>query len=270
MITIHNEVVDLVSIFRTKLEEILSKKLHGLYLYNSVAMGNFEPQYSDIDFVVILKSELVDEDLLLLKTLHERIASEHKYGAKLDGMYLQYDMIGKMNSEIEPYPYAKEGSLFESGYFDINNVTWWSLKEYEMAIDSPSIYDELLEINFNHVIQTMNYNLNEYWLPKLQTPEKFNEDMWVEFAVVTLSRIVYTLKDREIKPKSQSCYYVLEEYNEWQDVINEALAIRNLKPNSIISDTTIRKDRTVDFIGAMIKYGNDLIQARHNCAKKVV
>lgn len=256
---IHNEIIDLVTLFRIELGEILAKKLHGLYLYNSVAMGNFEPQYSDVDFIVILKSKLVEAELLELKTLHERIALEHTYGAKLDGMYLQYDMIAKMNSEIEAYPYAKEGSFFEAGYFDINNVTWWSLKEYEMAIDSPSINDELREVSFSDVIQTMNYNLNAYWLPKLQTPEIFKEDMWVEFAVVTLSRIVYTLKDREIKPKSQSCYFVIESYDEWQDIVKEALAIRNLKPNSIISDTSIRKDRTVEFIGAMIKYGNDLI-----------
>ncbi len=253
--------VELISAFRENLEELLSNKLYGLYLYNSVAMGNFEPQYSDVDFVVILKSKLTNEEILKLKVLHERFGTEYKYGSKLDGMYLQYEMLGKMNDEIEKYPYVKDASLCEAGYFDINYVTWWSLKEYEMAIESPSIKDELLEINFSDVVQTMKYNLNEYWLSKLDTTEIFEQDMWVEFAVVTLSRILYTLQDGEIKSKSESCSYIASEYPEWNDVIGEALAIRNLKSQCIINDVKVRKDRTVTFIHEMIEYGNKLLNA---------
>jgi hypothetical protein len=228
MINIHNEVIDLISIFRKKLEYILPSKFYGLYLYNSVAMGNFEPQYSDVDFIVILKSKLTNEEITNLKTLHEKLGIDYKYGSKLDGMYLQYNMLGKMNDEIEKYPYVKDAVLYEAGYFDINYVTWWSLKEYEMAIESPSIKNELLDISFAKVIQTMKYNLNEYWASKLETTEIFNDDMWVEFAVVTLSRIVYTLEDKEIKSKSESCLYIVSKYPKWRKLIEETLAIRNL------------------------------------------
>jgi len=256
---IHKEISDLINNFRKEAEDILSSKFYGLYLYNSVAMGNFEPKYSDIDFVVVLKSNLTTKEVTKLKTLHENYGIEHKYGTKLDGMYLQYDMLGKMNNNIEKYPYVSGANLYEAGYYDINYVTWWSLKECEMAINSPSIKHELSEINFSDVIQTMKYNLNDYWLPKLQTPEIFEQDMWVEFAVVTLSRIVYTVQAGEIKSKTQSCSYIASEYIEWRDIIEEALAIRNLKSKSVISDVEIRKIRTVDFIDKMIKYGNALI-----------
>ncbi|MCT4598320.1 MAG: DUF4111 domain-containing protein [Vallitalea sp.] len=224
-------------------------------------MGYFEPKYSDVDFVVILKSKLINEEMLKLKMLHDKFGKEYKYGAKLDGMYLQYDMLGKMNNDIEKYPYVKNASLCEAGYFDINYVTWWSLKEYEMAIGSPSIKDELSEISFSDVIQTMKYNLNEYWLSKLETSEIFEQDMWVEFAVVTLSRIIYTLQEGEIKSKSQSCSYIANEYPEWNDIIQEALAIRNLESQSIIGDINVRKDRTIDFINEMIQHGNMLINS---------
>lgn len=234
-------------------------KFYGLYLYNSVAIGNFEPNYSDVDFVVILKSKLSNEELTKLKILHEAFGTKYKYGSKLDGMYLQYNMLGKMNDDIKKYPYVKDARLCEAGYFDINYVTWWSLKEYEMAIESPSIINELIEVSFSDVIQTMEYNLNKYWLSKMDTPEIFEQDMWVEFAVVTLSRIVYTLEDREIKSKSKSSLYIAGEYPKWRDLIEEALAIRNLKPQSIISDVSLRRDRTIRFVNEMIEYGNTLI-----------
>lgn len=233
--------------------------MYGLYLYNSVAMGNFEPQYSDVDFVVIIKSKLTNKELSKLKILHDIFGLKYKYGSKLDGMYLQYNMLGQMNDDIEKYPYVKDANLCEAGYFDINYVTWWSLKEYEMAIESPSIKGELINISFSDVIQTMKYNLNEYWLSKLRTTEIFEQDMWVEFAVVTLSRIVYTLQGGEIKSKSKSCLYIATEYPKWNDIIDEALAIRNLKSQSVIDDINVRRDRTVNFINEMIEHGNSLI-----------
>lgn len=259
MIHIHKDVVELVKYFRMNLEQTLSSKLYGLYLYNSVAMGNFEPAYSDIDFIVILNSSLSNDELEKLKMLHQVFAKTNKYGNKLDGMYLQRNMLTKSNKDIGKYPYVKDAILHEADYFDVNYVTWWSLKEYEMAIESPSLKDDLLEVDFTDVIETMKYNLNEYWSSKLETAELFNEDMWVEFAVVTLSRILFTLQDREIKSKSESCLYIGSKYPKWNNLIEEALAIRRLRPQSVINDINLRKNSTIDFIREMIEHGNAII-----------
>ncbi len=264
MNTIHKDVTDLICEFRAELQRIIKNKFYGLYLYNSVAMGNFEPESSDIDFIVVLNDILVDEEIDDLSILHNKLIDKHVHGLKLDGMYLQQDMIGKMNNNIETYPYVKEGNLFKEGYFDINYITWWSLKEFEMAIDSPSIKDRLEEIEFKDIINTMRYNLNQYWLPKLEDKEIFKEDMWVEFGVLTLSRIIYTLKEGGIISKKEACEFILKDSAEWNDIVEEALAIRKLQPRSVISDISNRKYRAYEFIEAMISYGNKLLLEKYN------
>jgi predicted nucleotidyltransferase len=259
MTKIHRDVDVLIKDFRKQLELILADKFYGLYLYNSVAMGNFEPLYSDIDFTVILNDKLTSIEVGALRDLHRSYGLNYTYGGKLDGMYLQYHMLGKLNEDIGKYPYVSGAKLYEAGYYDINYVTWWSLKTYEMAIASPSIVEALSEVNFSHVEQTMVYNLDEYWLPKLERPDLFEDDMWVEFAVVTLSRIIYTLEHGDLIGKTSACQYILDVHDEWPDIINEALAIRNLKGQTVICDIDLRRDQTIAFMDEMIHYGKTLL-----------
>jgi len=175
-------------------------------------------------------------------------------------MYIQYADLGKTNRDMKPYPYTAHSVFYREGYFDINYVTWWGLKEYDLAVDSPSIRKELSDINWDGVLSTMSFNLNQYWAPKLNEPINFKEDLEVEFAVMTLSRIVYTLKEGRLTAKSDACNYMLKDYPRYEDIMKEALAIRDLKPLSVIGDVCERRDKTVEFLRYMIDYGNALLE----------
>ncbi|MBM7613901.1 aminoglycoside adenylyltransferase domain-containing protein [Alkaliphilus hydrothermalis] len=260
MIGIHEEIRELVTYFRSELETLLMDKFYGLYLYNSVAMGKFEPKYSDMDFMVVINAPLTDNEVNLMAELHEKMKMEYKYGDRIDCMYIQFADLGKTNRDMKPYPYVAHSDFHREGYFDINYVTWWGLKEYDMAVDSPSLRKELSHINWDGVLHTMSFNLNHYWAPKLNNPENFKEDIEVEFAVMTLSRIVYTLKESRLTSKSDACKFVLKDLPQYGDIMKEALAIRDLKPLSVIGDVCERRDKTVEFLTYMIDYGNGLLE----------
>lgn len=253
------EIKEIITDFRESLDSILRDKVHGLYIYNSVAMGKFEPTYSDIDTVVLLKDGLSKDELDKLEKLHNRLSKAYIYGSKLDGMYLQYSNIGKSNKDMSAYPYFEGSDFYRDSYYDVNNVTWWSLKKYGLAIDSPSLVEELKSFSWDKVVSTMDYNINQYWNSKLENKENFIDDMWVEFGVVTLSRIAYTLDKKCLTSKSEACNHMLKEHMEWSDIINEALAIRNNKPKSVIKDEIARRDRCVEYLSYMINYTNSLL-----------
>ncbi|WP_430882464.1 nucleotidyltransferase domain-containing protein [Fusibacter sp. JL216-2] len=137
------EIEELILNFRKQLGSILGAKFYGLYLYSSTARGEFEPEASDIDFIVILNNKLDETDIDEICTLHKHLSLDYKYGAKLDGMYLQKSYIGKSNEEVDPYPVIYHAEYQGYGKFDINNITWWSLKTDGVAVDSPSITDRL-------------------------------------------------------------------------------------------------------------------------------
>lgn len=253
MAKIHEAIEPMIFAFRKSLEDIVGNDFYGLYLYNSVALGKFEEKGSDVDFVVIVQKPLSPDVLNQLAQLHKTIEKTFPHGDKLDGMYLLKEAIGKGNDSMSPYPYAKGGDFHHEGYFDVNSVTWWVLKEHECAIDSPSLRPYLEHVSYASVLKTLDFNVQKYWAPKLQTPDIFIEDEWVEFSVLTLSRIYYTLNTGKIVSKREACMAYLDKHHEWDDVIKEALAVREGRSGEVISDVVTRKNRTVTFVTHLVQ-----------------
>jgi hypothetical protein len=74
--------------FAQGLQRILGEKLHGAYIYGAAAFPDSVPT-GDIDFHVILESELTDEERSELEKLHGSLAEQFPpLGGEMDGYYL--------------------------------------------------------------------------------------------------------------------------------------------------------------------------------------
>ena len=69
-------------------QDVLGDCFVGMYLYGSLAGGDFCPQRSDIDFVVATADVLPDEMIVALEAMHARIAEGNlKWAAKLEAVH---------------------------------------------------------------------------------------------------------------------------------------------------------------------------------------
>ena len=84
-------VMDVAGISRAFAEgllRILGEKLYGVYIYGAAAFPDAVPT-GDIDFHVILESELTDEERSNLEKLHQSLAEQFPpLGGEMDGYYL--------------------------------------------------------------------------------------------------------------------------------------------------------------------------------------
>src|SRR5512136_2638531 len=75
-------------------EAILGDRLVGMYLYGSLASGDFNPKSSDVDFLVVTASELADQKISELEAMHKQIwATPLKWAAKLEGAYVSRELV---------------------------------------------------------------------------------------------------------------------------------------------------------------------------------
>jgi len=82
------EVNIITQAFVNGLTDILKEKLHGVYIYGAAAFPDAVPT-SDIDFHVILKSELTDNERSELEEFHNFLARKFPpLGGELDGYYI--------------------------------------------------------------------------------------------------------------------------------------------------------------------------------------
>ena len=89
--SITQEVGTIGRAFVDGLRRILGEKLHGVYIYGAAAFPDAFPT-GDIDYHVILNSELTDSERSEVQELHESLAEQYPpLGGEMDGYYILLD-----------------------------------------------------------------------------------------------------------------------------------------------------------------------------------
>lgn len=216
-----------------ELQEVISnEKLVGVYVYGSLALAAFHPESSDIDFVTVTKEAVSEAEKVKIRELHKRLCT-HDLGKRMDGMYVPLAHVGKQNHEMSPYLYCSEGKINE-GHWDINSVTWWTIKNYGITVLGQTADELPYVVTWDDVVSTMKYNVEQYWSEKVKRPYLFLSTEWVEFAVVTMGRIMCTLEMERIVSKDEGLQYMMNSCKEWEQLLQEVYWIRQnegLKPS---------------------------------------
>jgi predicted nucleotidyltransferase len=70
MITLYDEVNKVLELFLANVKEVLQEQFLGMYLYGSLASGDFNIETSDIDFVVVTTTNISEGMYLKLSNMH--------------------------------------------------------------------------------------------------------------------------------------------------------------------------------------------------------
>lgn len=205
----------------------------GVYVYGSTALGAFHLETSDIDFVTVTKEELKKDEEENICALHKRLC-EHGLGKRMDGMYIPLAHVGQKNEEMAAYQYCADGKIHK-GYWDVNAVTWWTLKHHGITVTGRDVSQLSLQVGWNDVVETMKYNIEQYWSKKAASPYLFFTDEWVESAVVTMGRILYTLENGGIVSKDAGLTYMMKSSPKWEPLLQEVKRIRTGKGERVMT-----------------------------------
>lgn len=244
----------ILSHFLEKFIENLQERLpddliEGVYLYGSVALDAFNEKKSDIDFIVLLKRPTTRDEIEAIREVHGRMNEQSEYGNRMDGMYIQVEHVGKTNEHQPPYPYFAEGKL-DIGHWDINHITWWILKTRGIHLQGRPIAQLSLSTEWEDVLKTMDYNINEYWLRQTKEINNFLSDEMIDFTVSTICRIICTFEKQEILSKEGAlleCLNILPK--RWNLLLEECLRVRRESHlESLFTSDDRRAESCLDFI----------------------
>lgn len=236
--------------------EALPGLLNGLYLHGSLALGAFNPGLSDIDFIAITSRRCASSDIASLRAIHHTLA--HRYpDVQLEGSYLQWPDLGRLEDTIPPHPHVHDGSLHPSGYHDVNGVTWWMLKHRGIAIIGPPPDQLDIHVDWEDLLAKMHHNLNTYWASFTTNPRRMAsllDDYGIQWAVLGVLRQLYTFHTHVITSKTEAGMYGLEHLPlQWHQLIQEAINIREGGRPSFYRFRVVRAIMARAFLQLVIK-----------------
>lgn len=232
---------------------ILGSSMVGMYLFGSLARGDFDPQSSDIDFVVVTNEAVSDEMVPALEAMHARLlASGLPWAAKLEGYYFPPEVFRPGHSADRRYPAVNEGKFYLTPCDSDWPIHSHTLREIGVVIAGPSLRDVISPVLPDDLRRTVRTILREWWEPMLANPARLYRAGYQPYAVLTMCRMLYTLHAGAIASKPAAARWGLETLGgQWSALIERALVLRQQGESE-------PPDETLDFIRYVLEQSRQM------------
>ncbi|MDP9309742.1 MAG: DUF4111 domain-containing protein [Chloroflexota bacterium] len=210
-------------------QSLLQENFLGMYLYGSLASGDFDPRSSDVDFVVITVHDISVEKLPALAAMHTHIAASGlKWATKLEGSYIPQVAIRRYDPTNAQHPSIGVDWAFGVGYHGSEWIIQrYILRQQGIVVAGPDPYtliDPIFPDELRHAVRT---TLHDFWSHQLLDPAWLHSREYQAFAILTMCRALYTLHHGTIVSKPVAAQWAKEALDHrWRGMIERALAWR--------------------------------------------
>ncbi len=259
---------EVVSTYLSSVDTEAPGVIEGLYLVGSVALSDFRPNESDIDFVGVTAARPDAATVDALGGVHAALQAQHPR-PYFDGVYVTWSDLTRNPDLAEPAPFTHDGQFEASGRFALDPVTWHTLASGGIAVRGPSANRLSVWTNPAVLASWTLDNLGSYWRPwRAGTAELFSADpekletygAWAsEWGVLGVTRLHYTLRTGEITSKEGAGLYGLSTFpDQWRTILDECLRIHRGREATPLYSTPL--DRWHDAVAYMDMVINDALR----------
>ncbi len=208
----------------------LGDQFVGFYLHGSLALGDFDPARSDVDFLVVTDGPLPAERVKGLEAMHARIAaSDLAWRTNYEGSYIPRQALRRFDREDSVHPVIRADGSF--GH-DRHGAEWviqrHIIRERGVTLAGPAPRTLIDPISADVLREATLAMLEGWWAPQLKDPFRLRGSEYQAYAVLTMCRALYTLHSGAIATKPQAASWAMEHLNsEWHDLIQTAMVWRH-------------------------------------------
>lgn len=227
--TPYSDVNQILSVLLTKVQTILGEQLVGFYLYGSLSLGGFDPQSSDIDFLIVTDEDLPENTLDSLRDGHAEIAvSGLPYARRLEGSYIPRAALRRYDPQHSLHPTIGVDWDFGVGKHGSNWILERAIvREHGVVVYGPpprTLIDPVAPDELRKAVCEM---LGGFWKEQLSGPAWLRPREYQAFAALTMCRALYTLQHGRVVSKPEAAAWARATLDpQWHPTIDRALRWR--------------------------------------------
>jgi hypothetical protein len=227
-------------------ETALGADLLGSYVFGSVVTGDFDPGISDVDTVVVLRSDLTATQLAALERLYHDIVDEMpEWQDRIEVVYLSARSLMACRTGSSPAARISPGEPFHAIEVDHRwLIDWYQLREVGIALRGPPAASVVPVISRSEYVEAVRQHL-------LTWPDPANEVLARGdhvYAILTMCRGLRTCRTGDHVSKREAARWACEELPEHAELIRDALVWRAQSRDGMGIDGTATRDATRRFV----------------------
>jgi hypothetical protein len=208
--------------------DALGPRFVGMYLYGSLAAGDFSPESSDIDFLVVTDDDLPGELFESLRAMHARVAAdESKWATELEGSYIPRRALRRYDPRDARHPHVDRG---RGGLnLERHGADWvvqrHVLRERGVTLAGPPVETLIDPVGPGELRRGVRELLQNWWVPMLSDPARLRGSGYRCYAILTMCRMLYTFRHGAVVSKPAAARWALGALDgRWHELIRQALA----------------------------------------------
>jgi predicted nucleotidyltransferase len=225
--SIFPDVNEVLHLLLSGAKEILQEQFTGMYLYGSLSSGDFSPKSSDVDFVVVTATELPQQTIAELETMHNQIwAARLKWTAKLEGGYLPQELIRHHDPNAAPCPTINEGKFYVARLGSDWIIQRHVIREYSVVVEGPDPKPLIDVVSPDEIRGAVTGILRDWWFPMLDDPSWLRDHSreYHAFAVLSMCRALHALEHGTIVSKPTAARWARQKLDlKWHQIIDQAI-----------------------------------------------
>ncbi len=197
----------------TEISDVLGAQFVGMYLLGSLALGDFQPQSSDLDLLLVTTAALADETVAALRELHQRFDhTTSQWARHIDAVYLPQEALRERFPTADRFPTLEWQGLLaleplEPGW----PIQRYTLREHGVVVSGPNPTTLLDPVHPDELRQA-SMGIVEEWQAQAQ-----RDPSWVVWlqersnytgVALTLCRLLYTLHSGSVASKPAAALWV--------------------------------------------------------------
>lgn len=216
---------------QTAVSHILGSQLRGLYLDGSLALGEFNEETSDIDLLVLTADFLPDDTIAQLAAMHDQLGkSGSKWGYEMEVSYVPEAVLNQLPKQEKTFvlPRIERG---ETLVMQAHQMDWvlhcHILHQHGITLLGPPVQTLLDPVTPDQLRQATRDLFNLWWRPMADHPQNLHHTGYRVYAILTMCRMLYTLRHGAIISKPAAAQWAMAELGErWRELVQTAVSWR--------------------------------------------
>lgn len=231
------DVNELLQLLLSDIQKVLGKKLVGLYLYGSLAWGDFDHETSDIDLLAAISTDINNQELANLKIMHEDFINKYKqWNDRIEVQYLSLPALKTFKSKTSKVATISPGEplhIINMGRHWLMN--WYMVRVKGIVLFGPDPKTIIEPVSKEEFIESVKDHVRSW-------------DEWVgnthskgaqAYAILTMCRAFYAIKRGEQASKKQAALWTTKQLPNWSALIKNAISWRKeIKNKQAESEST--------------------------------
>jgi len=225
--TPHPDVNEILNLLHFNIKNVLQNQFVGMYLFGSLANGDFD-EHSDIDVLVVTDGEISEDIFSALKAMHMEMAKiDSHWAVQQEVSYIPQNALRRFDSSNMYHPYLDRGDgevLKVKAHASDWIIQRHILRERGVVITGPDLKTLIDPVSPNDLPQAVMDVLPLWVNPILEDQSIIKKCGYQSFCVLSLCRMLYTLQNKAILSKPAAAKWAMDTLDpKWKPLIERAI-----------------------------------------------